>query len=121
LSKEEFDKLLLEAIDEGLASIGESSKQAIYFHLEKVFNIKRQELPDKIADFQHAIEKLFGLGANFLEILVMKRLHEKTGVVFEWHESTEFAFANYVAAAKRVFREKKGNQGNRGSVECEEI
>jgi hypothetical protein len=55
LSKEEFDKFLLEAIDEGLASIGESSKQAIYFHLERGFNIKRQEIPNKIADFKDAI------------------------------------------------------------------
>ena len=72
MSKKEFDELLLGTIDEGLASIGESSKQAIYFHIEKGFNIKRQEIPDKIADFQNAIEKIFGLGASFLEILIMK-------------------------------------------------
>jgi hypothetical protein len=103
----DFEKLLLEAVDEGLASLGESSKQAIYFHLERSFNVKKKEILHKIETFAKAIEKIFGLGANFLEILVVKKLYEKVGGVFEWHESTEFAFTMYVAAAKRVFREKR--------------
>jgi len=119
LSKRDFEKLLSEAVDEGLSSLGESSKQAIYFHLKKGFNIKKQEIPHKIRTFTKAIEKIFGLGANFLEILIMKRLYEKIGGVFEWHESTEFAFTEYVAAAKRVFREKKGTKTTEELIECE--
>ena len=107
MSRSDFEKLLLEAVDEGLASLGESSKQAIYFHLERSFNVKKKEVPHKIETFAKAIEKIFGLGANFLEILIAKKLYEKVGGVFEWHESTEFAFTMYVAAAKRVFREKR--------------
>ena len=107
LSKKEFDELLLGTTDEGLASIGESSKQAIYFHLEKGFNIKRQEIPDKIADFQDAIEKIFGLGAKFLEIIIMKRLHEKVGQTVQLQGSEDFAFIEYVAAVSRSFLEKK--------------
>lgn len=121
LSKRNFEKLLLEAVDEGLSSLGEPSKQAIYFHLEKRFNIKKKEIPYKIETFAKAIEKIFGLGANFLEILVMKRLYEKTGEVFEWHESTEFTFTKYVAVAKRVFREKKENKKIEDLVECEKV
>jgi len=121
LSKRNFEKLLLEAVDEGLSSLGEASKQAIYFHLEKRFNIKKKEIPYKIETFVKAIEKIFGLGANFLEILVMKRLHEKIEGVFEWHEPTEFTFTKYVAVAKRVFREKNGIKTIKDLVKCEEI
>ena len=107
MSKRDFEKLLLEAVDEGLSSLGEASKQAIYFHLEKSFNIKKQEIPSKIETFAKSIEKIFGLGANFLEIFIMKRLYEKIGGVFEWQETTEITFTKYVTVAKRNFVEKK--------------
>ena len=107
MPKKEFEELLLEAIDEGLASIRESSKQAIYFHLEKGFNIKRQEIPDKIADFQDAIEKIFGLGASFLEIPIMKRLYEKVGQTVQLQGSEDFTFTEYVTAVRRSFLEKR--------------
>jgi len=110
LPKGDFERLLLEAVDEGLSSLGESSKQAIYFHLKISFNLKRHEIPHKIEDFADAIEKIFGLGANFLEILIMKRLYEKTGRVFKWPESKDFTFTEYVAVAKRSFVEKKGTK-----------
>jgi len=55
----EFEKLLVEAIDESLSSLGESPKQAILFHLENTFNIKKQEIPDQIASFDVALQKIF--------------------------------------------------------------
>jgi len=118
MSEKDFDELLLEAIDEGLSSIGESSKQAIYYHLEKGFNIKRQEIPCKIEVFTYAIEKIFGLGANFLEILIMKRLYEKVGGHFRWYSSKDFAFTEYVAVARESFQEKKKAEE---LVQCERI
>jgi hypothetical protein len=121
LAKRDFEKLLLEAVDEGLSSLGEPSKQAIYFHLERGFNIKKQEIPYRIKAFAKAIEKIFGLGANFLESLIMKRLYEKIGGAFEWHEPTDFAFTEYVAVARRSFEEKNGIIRAEELVKCEEI
>ena len=110
MPKRDFNKLLLEAADEGLSSLGESAKQAIYFHLEKRFNVKKQKIPFKIEAFVDGIENIFGVGANFLEILIIKRLYEKIGWVFEWDESTDFTFTKYVAVAKRSFLEKKRSE-----------
>ena len=107
LSEKDFDELLLEAVDEGLSSIGESSKQAIYFHLENVFKIKRHEIPYKIEDFAAAIEKIFGLGANCLELLIMKHLYEKVKGIVHLHEPKDFTFVKYVVAVKLSFLEKK--------------
>ncbi|UCG37192.1 MAG: hypothetical protein JSV64_02650, partial [Candidatus Bathyarchaeota archaeon] len=75
----DFGKILLEAIDEGLSSLGQSSRQAIYFHLEKSFNIKKQEIPLRLEVFTGAIEQIFGSGADYLEILIVNRLNEKIG------------------------------------------
>jgi len=107
LPRNDFDKLLLEAVDEGLSTLGESSKHAIYFHLAISFHVKKNDIPKKIEEFAAAIEKIFGLGANFLEIIIMRRLYEKVDGRFKWNESKDLTFTEYVAAAKRSFLEKK--------------
>jgi hypothetical protein len=101
----DFEKLLLEAVDEGLASIGESSKQAIYFHLKKSFNIKKQEIPHNIEAFVYAIEKIFGLGANFLESLILKGLYEKAGLNAKEGSFKDLNFAETVAAVKQTMEQ----------------
>lgn len=98
----DFEELLLEAVDEGLSSLGESPKQAIYFHLEKSFNVKRQEIPHKIETFASAIEKIFGSGANLIEILIMKRLYEKVGPDVKLQGSRNFTFTEYVTNIKQT-------------------
>jgi len=107
LSKNDFDKLLLEAVDEGLSSLGESAKQAVYFHLEKGFDIEKEEIPSKIENFVNAFENIFGLGANFLEIQIMRRLYEKVGGSVQLSDSKDFTFTEYVTAARRSFVKKK--------------
>ena len=107
MPKPDFEKLLLEAIDEGLSSLGNSPKEAIYFHLDRSFNIKKEQIPGKIEAFENAIENIFGIGANFLEIIIMKQLYIKVGGAFELNETARLAFAEYVATAKRAFQEKK--------------
>jgi hypothetical protein len=101
MPKPDFDKFLLEAVDEALAAIGESSKKAIYFHLEKDFNIQKQEIPCKIDAFILAVEKIFGIGANFLEALILKELYEKTGLKEE-DSFKNLSFAEKVAAVKQT-------------------
>lgn len=118
MSKRDFDKLLLEAVDEGLSSLGESSKQAIYFHLEKSFNIDKQEIPSRVNDFVSAIETIFGLGANVIEILIMRRLHEKIRLGIKWHGSENLTFTKYVDAAKRSFLEKNQQPQIKNGLYC---
>ena len=113
IPEEDFEKLLLEAIDEGFSAIGETSKQAIYYHLENGFKIPKQEIPKKIDEFEHAIERIFGLGANFLEILIMKFLYEKVKRKVELQNSKDFKFSTYVNAAKRSFLQQKGESKKR--------
>jgi len=105
--REAFENLLLEAVDEALASLGDSAKQAIYYHLEDKFKITKNEIPNRLKDFTEGLEKIFGLGARFIEILIMKKLYEKVGQHLEWNESKELIFSEYVTAAKQSFQKKK--------------
>jgi len=102
-----FEKLLLEAVDEGLSSLCSSSKQTIYSLLENTFNINRQDIPSKIEEFADALEKIFGFGAKVIEILIMERLNEKVGGAVEYPEHEDLVFAEYVAAARQSFLKKK--------------
>jgi hypothetical protein len=107
LTQKTFDELLIEAVDEALTSLGESAKQAIYFHLKTKFKISKEEIPNRVRDFAEGVEKIFGLGARFLEILIMKKLYERIGEPFEWDKSKEFTFADYVETARRHFQKGK--------------
>jgi hypothetical protein len=85
-----FSKILLAAVEESLSSLGNSPKQAILFHLEDSFKIKKEHIPENITEFAKALEKIFGPGALYLEKLIVKRLYENLGLEFEDVESRDF-------------------------------
>jgi hypothetical protein len=94
-----FKRLLLEAVEESLSTLGETPKQAVYYHLREAFRIERQEIPDKIDEFAFAIERIFGQGAKILEIQIMKSLHEKTGdAPKQYLKKEELSFTEYLRA-----------------------
>jgi hypothetical protein len=97
-----FDKLLLCAIDETLNSLGKSVRQAIYFHIEKNF-VARNEIPRNLQEFQGGLEKIFGAGAPFIEILIMKNLHTKIGLPLVMEKSEQLEFIEYVDVAKQSY------------------
>ncbi|HVP92879.1 MAG TPA: hypothetical protein VMS94_03960 [Acidobacteriota bacterium] len=107
MAKKTFDKLLLEAVDDALSSLGESAKLSIYFHLENRFKVTKNEIPNRLQDFADGLEKIFGVGAHFIEILIMKNLFEKVGQPLEWNENKELTFVEYVAVAKQSYTKKK--------------
>jgi hypothetical protein len=108
LGKKTFNKLFLDAVDDALSSLGDSAKQSIYFHLESKFRISRNEIPCRLQDFAAGLEKIFGVGARFLEILIMKKLYEKTGKPIEWNDSKEFVFSQYLDVARQSYSQNGG-------------
>ena len=81
---ENCKQILIEAIDEALAYLGENVKTSAYFHLEESFKLKRQDIPQKINDFSDTLERIFGPDAKHLEVLFIKRLHAKMGGTCNW-------------------------------------
>ncbi len=104
-----FDDLLLEAIDEALSSLGDSVKQSIYFHIQKKF-VARNDIPAHVQDFQGGLEKIFGAGSKFIEILIMKNLHAKIGITVTIEADKPLEFADYVDVAKKNFSKKKSKK-----------
>jgi hypothetical protein len=90
LPQNDFSKILLSAVEESLSSLGDSPKQAILFHLEASFKIKKEKIPANLTEFAKALEGIFGPGASYLEKLIVKRLYEKLGLRFQNTEPLDF-------------------------------
>jgi hypothetical protein len=105
-----FDKILLRAIDEALNSLGESVRQAIYFHIEDKFGIIKNEIPEKLQQFQGGLKEIFGAGAQVIEILIMKNLHIKIGYPRVTVKNKKLEFIEYLDASKQGYLENVQSQ-----------
>jgi len=88
-----FDEILLEAMDEGLMELGESSRAIVYFYVERNLSLKKVEIPKRLEDFSAAIRKVFGMGGLVMEELILKKLCEKLNVYYESVKNSEFHVA----------------------------
>jgi hypothetical protein len=110
-----FDDILLEAIDECFACLGESPKNTIYFYLERKFGITKEEIPFSLTDFSVALEKMFGIGTKYLEVQFMEKLHTKIKKLqkenaFETRDPN-FTFIDYVNIKRRQFEKSSSTNG----------
>lgn len=94
MPKNNLRKVLLDAVEEGFSSLGDSPKRAIFFHLESSFGIGKDKIPANLTEFSKALEKIFGLGAFYLEKLIAERFYKKLGLELE--EMEEWNFLEYV-------------------------
>ncbi len=87
----DFEKLFIEAVDEGLETLGESGKHMIFFHLDKSYSVKKNDIPKKPEAFARGLQKIFGAGASVIEKLILKSLYSKLGLECEYAENRPFA------------------------------
>jgi hypothetical protein len=118
LLNEQFNKYLIEAIDETLTSLGEPVKNALYNNLECNFGIPKKDIPGKISNFSSILHKIFGLGATRLELKFMKNLNDKIQANINWPECQgplakwvimDISFEGYVFKIREDFIQKNAN------------
>jgi hypothetical protein len=106
-----FEDVLQDSIDDAFSSLGEAVKASIYFHLEHKFLITRQEIPYRIEDFSDALDRIFGLGAKHLELLIMKHLYEKVNCLYRWEGPKwlvpDLTFKEYVELIRIAYADEK--------------
>lgn len=113
MNSEDFKRVLIEAVDNGLLNLGESPRSAIYFHLERNLQLKREEIPEKVEKFAQGLENIFGPGSRVVVRVIAKDLYTRLG--FEFKEKRNFEFKDYVKQAlkklkKDMVKRKGGNQ-----------
>ncbi len=70
----------------------------------------RNEIPQNLQEFQGGLEKIFGSGAMFIEILIMRCLHTKIGLPLLMEKDDSLEFIGYVNAAKQSYIKKSGRK-----------
>ena len=108
-STQKFDQLLIEAIDEGLNTLGEPIKNHLYNILEDDFSITKDTLPQRMEEFSKLLFRIFGLSAYQLEIQFMKKLYAKINNNQQPESRSinlsnkEITFSNYVQKMRESF------------------
>ena len=96
-----FEATVLDAVDNGLAVLGESVRGAVYYHVERSFGIRREEIPKRLEAFHEALGRLLGEGARVVERLVVRNLYGRLGLDFEEHQNWALVdYVDYAAKAK---------------------
>ena len=99
-----FEEILIESVDEAFSCLGENMKNKLYNHLRDDFMIARDEIPYRIDDFSDTLDRIFGVGARHLEILIMKKLHEKVNSAYHYNGPSwlvpNLTFSHYVKLLK---------------------
>jgi hypothetical protein len=70
-------------VDEGVGFLDKHGKAAMYYQVEKRFDLKREEIPKKLEVFGEALDGLFGYGAKIIEFQIIRNLSEKLDLEFE--------------------------------------
>jgi len=96
----EVREVLLQAIDQGLAIPGEIVRAAIYERIERSYQLKREEIPEKLETFHLALQDLLGGAARVMEKLIAKNLYRGLGLNFTEHAN--WSIVDYVNHAKKA-------------------
>jgi|GEM_PF-1890533 len=104
-----FERLLLDAIDESLNALGETVKATVLFLLRKNFNLQRREMPHNPRRFELAFRKILGKkGSEVVEDLILKNLYTKLG--FKHNEFDGEGFCEHLEKVRRMIENKTISQ-----------
>jgi len=88
----EFRNLLLEAVDEALSILGETSKSAIFFFIKEKFGLRKEAIPHNLEEFSNALRTIFGdTGCFFLEEQILNRLYARLGLIYQKRPNQNFS------------------------------
>ncbi len=99
--QDKLDKIISEAVDESLASLGDSVKKDIYLKLQNDYHIEKQQIPSKIDEFTMAIEEIFGAGAKLIEMKIIETLHTKMQGFLYVSKTKDLMFKDYMQSIRR--------------------
>ena len=97
MAEQSPEQKVLECIDRAVGSLGESSRQVIYWHLNILYDIKRIDIPKNPQKFRECLESIFGSGASTLEVLI------------EMEIRSAFQIPNKAEGLEQVMKEAMGS------------
>ena len=86
-----FNLAFLEAVDEGLLILGENARHLIYHILEKMYQVRRDQIPENPEALHKALEASVGSQAKVVEKLVAREFCSRLGLSFKGCEGLTLA------------------------------
>jgi hypothetical protein len=94
------DGLLIESIDESFtALLGQGVKNALYAYLVKRRALDREDIPERLDDFDECMQETFGQAALVIERNILARFYHKLGMNFSGRP--DYTFSDLVNATKK--------------------
>jgi len=93
------DGFILAIIDEALEELGSEVRDVLYFGLERVHHLSKQDIPKKLHAFDKAIDSLLGVGGLQLKSVILDVAARKLGLPIG--TKTEF-LAQMLIIRKRI-------------------
>jgi hypothetical protein len=110
--REEFNRLLLQTIDEDLKHIfRETATRIIYQFLENNYSLKREEIPEKLETFMEGLRGFFRSGAHMIEQSILEELHMKLGLKYKGRGG--YRFMDYIDDLENVYHAIKNSPKNK--------
>jgi hypothetical protein len=94
-----FEELFYSAVDKAMLLLGESGRQAAFYHIEKTFGLRKECWHMKPEKFAEAVEAIFGPGAQLLLRAIVRELYSSIGL--KYNEQKDFRFVQLLRKAKR--------------------
>jgi hypothetical protein len=85
---------LVQAVDEALLVPGEIVRAPIYERVKRRYQVRREEIPEKLETFHQALQELLGAGGKVMERLIARNLYRRLGLCFEKHD--DWTLVDYV-------------------------
>jgi hypothetical protein len=95
-----IEDMMSQATDYGLMVLGETVRRAIYQCLESKYQLKREEIPEKLDTFHKALQGLLGVGARVVERQIAKSLYATLGLNFT--ARNDWTIVEYIDHAKKA-------------------
>jgi hypothetical protein len=90
-NENEFDKLLLETIDNSLKDLfTENAASAIYAFLESNYTLNRQEIPEKLDVFTEGLHRFLSTGAFTVERVILENLCSNLKLESQLNQKSDF-------------------------------
>ena len=99
----EFNDLLVQSIDETITDLlSRAVVDALYAHLQTVYSVPKDEVPNRLDTLLTALEKVFGASSQTITRAIARKFYLKLGLEFTNHPS--YTLIEYVDEAKMKLR-----------------
>lgn len=96
-----FEEAFKRAIERGLSALGEGTKLVVYYYLEHLYGLKKEDMVKDPGRLEEGLDGIFKAGSEVLKGYIIDALYDELGI--ERPEGIE-SFIELVREAKKRYK-----------------